>query len=134
MAEGAYGKLGFARVYALIFGIVYTAVALVEFILGDFLFLEPSTVQSIIHLAVGLVVLGSYFAGEAAARMVARIVGIVFVILTIWGFVAPDSLGAVFGYDGELPMAYNVIHALTAVVALFAGFAGPRTYRSAPAT
>ena len=133
MAEGAYGRMGFARVYALIFGFVYTAVALVEFILGDFLFLEPTTIQSVVHLAVGVVVLGSYFAGEAAARTVARIIGIVFVVLSIWGFVAPASLGGILGYEGDIPMAYNIIHALTAVVALFAGFAGPRTYRSAAA-
>jgi hypothetical protein len=133
MAEGAYGKLGFARVYALIFGIVYLAVALVEFIVGDFLFLEPTTIQAVVHLAVGLVVLGSYFAGEAAARTVARIIGIVFVALTVWGFVAPDSLGNILGYDGAIPVAYNIIHLVTALVALFAGFAGRSTYRTAPA-
>jgi hypothetical protein len=133
MAEGAYGKLGFARVYALIFGIVYIAVALLEFIVGDFLFLEPETIQTVVHLAVGLVVLGSFFAGEAAARTVARIIGVVFVILTIWGFVAPDSLGGILGYEGDLPVAYNVIHLVTALVALFAGFAGRSTYRTAPA-
>jgi hypothetical protein len=133
MAEGAYGRIGFARVYALIFGFVYTAVALVEFILGDFLFLEPTTIQSVVHLAVGVVVLGSYFAGETAARTVARIIGIVFVVLTIWGFAAPGSLGGLLGYEGDIPMAYNIIHALTAVVALFAGFAGRRTYRSVAA-
>ena len=138
MAEGAYGKLGFARTYALIFGIAYIAVALLELILGDltagdFVILQRTTLQNIIHWAVGVVVLGSFFAGEAAARMVARIVGIVFVAITIWGFVSPGSLGDFLGYGGDIPLIYNIIHLVTALVALFAGFAGRRSYRAAPA-
>lgn len=132
MAEGAYyGKMGFARFYALVFGVAYIGVSLVELIfggitVGDTVILERTTLQNIVHWAVGVVVLGSFFAGEAASRMVARIVGVVFVILTIYGFVAPDSLGDLLGYGGDIPMSYNIIHGLTAVVALFAGFAGDR--------
>jgi Domain of unknown function (DUF4383) len=138
MAEGAYGKMGFARTYALIFGVVYIAVALLEVILGDlsagdFVILQRTTLQNVVHWAVGVVVLGSFFAGEAAARMVARIVGIVFVALTIWGFVSPDSLGEFLGYSGEIPLIYNIVHLVTALVALFAGFAGRSSYRAAPA-
>src|ERR671914_2107402 len=138
MAEGTYGKLGFARTYALIFGIAYIAVALLELILGDltagdFVILQRTTLQNIVHWAVGVVVLGSFFAGEAAARMVARIVGIVFVALTIWGFVSPSSLGDLLGYGGDIPLFYNIVHLVTALVALFAGFAGRSTYRAAAA-
>ena len=138
MAEGAYGRMGFARTYALIFGIAYIAVALLELILGNlrvggFVLLERTTFQNIIHWAVGLVVLGSFFAGEAAARTVARIVGVVFVAITIWGFVSPSSLGSFLGFSGDLPLIYNIVHLVTALVALFAGFAGPRVYRAAPA-
>jgi hypothetical protein len=79
-----------------------------------------------VHFAVGIVVLGSFFAGEAAARTVARIIGVVFVALTIYGFVAPDSLGDLLGYESGIPAIYNIIHAATAVLALFAGFVGSR--------
>lgn len=134
MAEGAYyGKMGFARFYALVFGVAYIGVSLVELIfgeitLGETVILERTTLQNIVHWAVGLVVLGSFFAGEAAARTVARIVGIVFLILVIWGFVAPESLGGLLGYgeNEPIPMSYNIIHLLTALLALFAGFAGSR--------
>ncbi len=138
MAEGAYyGKMGFARFYALVFGIAYIGVALLELILGDLsagdtVILQRTTLQNLVHWAVGIVVLGSFFAGENAARTVARIVGIVFVALTIWGFVAPDSLGDLLGYNGDIPMSYNIVHLLTAILALFAGFAGGR--RAVPAT
>jgi hypothetical protein len=135
MAEGAYyGKLGFARFYALVFGIAYIGVAVLELffplddplLIGDTVILARTTLQNIIHFAVGIVVLGSFFAGEGAARTVARIIGVVFVVLTIYGFVAPDSLGDLLGYPGDIPAVYNYIHAATAVLALFAGFAGSR--------
>ena len=137
MADGAYyGKMGFARFYALVFGIAYIGVSLVELIfgeitLGDTVILQRTTLQNIVHWLVGIAVLGSFFAGEAAARMVARIVGIVFLVLVVWGFVSPDSLGDLLGYEGGIPMSYNIIHLLTALLALFAGFAGSRR---APAT
>lgn len=132
--------MGFARLYALIFGIAYIGVAVLELFfsetdpltIGDTVILQRTTLQNIIHFAVGIIVLGSFFAGESAARTVARIIGIVFVALTIYGFVAPDSLGDLLGYSGDIPVVYNIIHAATAVIALFAGFAGP-SYRRAPA-
>jgi hypothetical protein len=134
----AYGRMGFARTYALIFGIAYVGVALLELILdeltvGDFVVLDATTFQTVIHFAVGLVVLGSFFAGESAARTVARIVGVVFVGITIWGFAAPGALGDFLGYSGEIPLIYNIVHLVTALVALFAGFARPgyRTARTA---
>jgi uncharacterized protein DUF4383 len=135
MAEGAYyGKLGFARFYALVFGIAYIGVAVLELffplddplLIGDTVILARTTLQNIVHFAVGIVVLGSFFAGEGAARTVARIIGVVFLVLTIYGFVAPDSLGDLLGFPGDIPTVYNYIHAATAVLALFAGFAGSR--------
>lgn len=135
MAEGYGGKLGIARVYALIFGIAYVGVALLEDIIGtdgwragSTVILKLTAVQNVIHWAVGIAVLGLFFVGEVAAKMVARVVGLVFVVVTIWGFVARTSLGKVFGFHGPLPWSYNIIHLLTAAFALFAGFAAERAY------
>ena len=137
------GGMGVVRAYALIFGIVYAAVALLELILGDdgleiggaqILLLEP--LQNTVHWIIAVVVLGSFFAGENAARMVARIVGIVLVVLAIYGFVASDTLGDLLGYAGEgaaFPAAYNWVHLLSGLVALFAGLFASRTYASRPA-
>jgi hypothetical protein len=141
MAEGAYGRMGFARFYALVFGIAYIGVAILELFypaddplrIGDTIVLQRTTLQNIIHFAVGIVVLGSFFAGETAARNVARIIGVVFVAITIWGFVSPSSLGEFLGYDGDIPVVYNVVHLVTAVLALFAGFVGSRSRAPAAA-
>ncbi|HEX2258752.1 MAG TPA: DUF4383 domain-containing protein [Actinomycetota bacterium] len=135
MATINSGRLGIARTYALVFGIAYLAVALLEVILGsggltvgDAVILRVTPVQNAIHWIVGLVVLGSFFAGEAAARTVAQAIGIVFVIVTALGFVARDLTGQLLGFDGPLPWTYNIVHLATAVVALFAGFAAERAY------
>jgi Domain of unknown function (DUF4383) len=133
MADGY--KMGIARTYALIFGIAYVGVALLEVILGsDGLrvggepILQFVLVQNLVHWAVGLAVLGSFFAGETAARMVARIIGIVFVLVSLLGIVAREFTGELLGFDGPLPWSYNVVHIITAAVALFAGFGAQRAY------
>ncbi|HMC08705.1 MAG TPA: hypothetical protein VKL22_05235, partial [Actinomycetota bacterium] len=70
---GSSQKLGIVRVYALVFGIAYLAVAALEVGLkvfgsgtltaGGQIILKVTPVQNAIHWAVGLVVLGSFFAG-----------------------------------------------------------------------
>jgi hypothetical protein len=135
MADGAYGRWGIARTYALIFGIAYLGVAATEAITQDALepVLEFTAIQNAIHWAVGAVVLLSFFGSEATARLVARVIGLVFLAITIFGFVAPDTLGELLGFDGDIPMSYNVVHALTAAVALYAGFATRSTRQAATA-
>jgi hypothetical protein len=134
MADYSYGRMGFARFYALVFGVAYIGVAILELFfsetdplqIGDTIILQRTVLQNIVHFAVGIVVLGSFFAGEGPARTVARIVGIVFLALTIYGLAAPESLGEMLGYEEGIPAIYNIIHAATAVLALFGGFAGSR--------
>jgi hypothetical protein len=143
MAEGAYGKMGVARMYALIFGIAYLAVGLLELFygndnplaLGDTVLIQGGTIHIVIHLAVGVLVLGSFFAGESAAKSVARVVGVVFLAVTIWNIVAGDSYAEFVGLEGTdgTPIVYTIVHAVTAVGALFAGFSGGRGYRSSSA-
>ncbi|HXF73997.1 MAG TPA: hypothetical protein VNO79_15480 [Actinomycetota bacterium] len=128
----AYGRFGLARTYAMIFGVAYLGVALTEVLTRDALapVLEFTVAQNAIHWAVGALVLGSFFAGEGAARLVARIVGVVFVLVTALGVLAPRALGDLLGYPGGIPVSYNVVHALTAIAALYAGLA-TRPARSA---
>ncbi len=125
MADGAYGKYGIARTYALVFGIAYLAVALTEAIAQSALkpILQFTGIQNAIHWTVGAAALLSFFGGEATAKLVARAIGIVFVVVTVFGVVARGTAGDVLGFPGALPWSYNVVHALTAVAALYAGFA-----------
>lgn len=136
MAGTSYGKLGIARVYALVFGIAYIAVALIEDIagggvgvkVGNHILLTLTATQNAIHWVVGIAVLASFFAGELVARMVARVVGIVFVVVSLSGILARTFTGKALGFHGPLPWSYNIIHVVTAILALFAGFAAQRAY------
>ncbi len=139
MAQRTDGRgFGIARTYALIFGIAYVAVALLEDIVGgDGLragsqyILKLTVIQNIIHWAVGLAVLGSFFAGENVAKLVARTVGLVFVVVALLGLFVEPFTGQLLGFPGGLPMSYNLVHVLTAAAALFAGFAAQRAYGQA---
>ncbi len=134
---GAYGRLGIARFYALVFGIAYLAVAILELFfmtdnplqIGGATIVAGGTVHIIIHFAVAILVLGSYFAGETAARMVARIVGIVFVVVFLLNVFASDFYwdlvagGVLEDQESGTPVFYTLVHAATAAAALYAGFA-----------
>ena len=144
MAEGAYGgSRGIARTYALVFGIAYLGVAIAELIVGkDGLVLGDSTVllynatlHNIIHFATGLVVLGSAFSSEATAKMVARVVGVMFLLVTVLNIVASNFYAELVGFPegATTPIAYTIVHAITAAAALYAGFAGSRGYGSSTA-
>src|SRR5712691_7196712 len=129
---------GVVQIYALVFGIAYLGVALLEDVLGSnglkiggTTILQVQLIQNIIHWVVGLAVLGSFFAGENVAKLVARIVGVVFVLVTLLGLFVEPLTGQLLGFPDALPMSYNVVHLLTAAAALFAGFAAQRAYGQA---
>ena len=129
---------GIVQMYALVFGIAYLAVALLEVALGSnglkiggTTILQITPIQNLIHWAVGIAVLGSFFVGENAAKLVARIVGSVFVVVTLLGLGIEPLTGQLLGFPDALPMAYNLVHLLTAAAALFAGFAAQRAYGQA---
>jgi uncharacterized protein DUF4383 len=128
-------RYGIVQMYALIFGIAYLGVAVLEVILGSnglkiggTTILQIQPVQNAIHWLVGLAVLGSFFAGENTAKLVARAVGIVFVLVALLGLFVEPLTGQLLGFPEALPMSYNIVHVLTAAAALFAGFAAQRAY------
>jgi hypothetical protein len=129
---------GIVQIYALVFGIAYLGVAILEVALGNaglmiggMVILQVQLVQNLVHWVVGLAVLGSFFAGENSAKIVARAVGAVFVVVTLLGLFVEPLTGQLLGFPGALPASYNVVHLLTAAAALFAGFAAQRAYGQA---
>jgi hypothetical protein len=131
-------RYGIVQIYALVFGIAYLGVALLEVLLGSgglkiggVTILQIQLVQNLIHWVVGLAVFGSFFAGEGTAKLVARAVGIVFVLVTLLGLFVEPLTGQLLGFPDALPASYNIVHLLTAAAALFAGFAAQRAYGQA---
>ena len=52
------------------------------------------------------------------AKTVCKILGVVFLLVGVLGFVKPDLLGA------HLSSAHNLVHIVSGVIALYFGFAG----------
>ena len=55
------------------------------------------------------------------AKTVCKIMGVVFLLVGVLGFVSPDLLGA------HLTAAHNVVHLVSGALALYFGFAGTLT-------
>jgi len=53
------------------------------------------------------------------AKTVCKILGVVFLLVGVIGFVSPNLLGA------HLTPAHNVVHIVSGAIALYFGFAGP---------
>lgn len=128
-------RQGVAGLYAAVFGLAYIATAIVEQIRGaDGVFLNTppsindiillkSVPHNIIHFATGGVLLLAFLAG--IAKPIVRLVGIVFLAVTIVGLAAPSfTMDDLLDYGPGLsvPIAYTIIHALTALGGLYAGF------------
>jgi hypothetical protein len=135
------GTMGLGRLYAIVFGLAYLAVAALEIVLlatgtfveiGNVTIFKFALLQNIIHWTVGLVVFGSFFAGEYWAKYVARIVGVVFVLVSLLGIFLPKFTGQLLGFSGNLPFSYTVVHILTAAAALTAGFVARAETRRRP--
>jgi hypothetical protein len=126
MAEGMDGRFGIARFCALIFGVAYLVLATIEVLfahrLSDSVGIDFIGMQNALNWVVGVIMMSAFFGTERTARFADRIFGFLFLALTIWGLRSPSSLGNVLGSAGNLPAIYNVIHFVTAIGALFAGF------------
>lgn len=114
------------RAVALTLGVAYAVLTALELLigqwrLGEVEILQRTTKVNLLHWAAALALLGSFFAGSGASRIVTRVLGLAFLGIAAWGFLAPDALGSFLGFPDEIPALYNVYHALTAVAALAAG-------------
>lgn len=134
MAVVGRRPVGMVRIYALVFGIAYLAVAVLEDVfgstglkLGDSTLLQLALAHNIFHWVVGLALLGAYFAGTSPARAVARAVAVLFVLATLVGLFVEPFTGNLVGFSDALPLSYNVLHMATAATALFVGFAEEKT-------
>ena len=127
MAAGTYGKYGVARFYALLFGVAYVALAAIELLvqrrLANSLGIQFVGLMNAVNWVVGVVLLAASFGTEKTARFVDRVMGFLFLALTIWGYRSPGGLGSFLGFPGNIPAIYTVFAFVTAIGALFAGFA-----------
>lgn len=124
-------RMGPARLFALLFGIAYVAVALGEAILGfmggelvvgGVTLLAYAPIHNIIHWATGVLLLGVLAFGRWPTKMTARTIGFVFCAVFLLGLFAPAFTGMLMGHGDALPMAYNIVHLATGLFGLLAGY------------
>ena len=110
---------GVNKMVAMIAGAVLVLVGLLGFvndpILGIF---EVNMIHNVVHLLSGAVLLGAAFMNNGAnARITLLVLGVVYAIVAILGFVAPSVTNSLLADDTTASMmADNVLHVLLAIV------------------
>ena len=120
--------MNLSRAYAVVFGVVYTIVGLIGFTVSttlataNLVIFPVNVVHNLVHLAVGLLGIAAFL--SARSVLYARVMAVLFVILTLAGFLPQPLLGLV-----PLGGPDVVLHALTAILAVVAGWAYVRPER-----
>jgi hypothetical protein len=121
-----------AQLYALLFGAVLLIVGILGFIAdasfgtgsdvdgSDFIIFEVNGWHNIVHIASGLVGL-ALSRTPATARLYALGFGAVYLVVTIWGFIARDQVLWLIPVD----TADNFLHLVIAATGLIAGGTSP---------
>jgi hypothetical protein len=124
----------YARIYAQIIGVVLLLVGVVGLVLGDQVWLgilNVDIVEDIVHLITGglLAYVGFGRVDQALTRMVVGVLGIIYLVVGVLGFVVPMMFGLIpHGYtlfDNLLHLGLGV---LGIALAWFVG--GERTART----
>ena len=123
------GTMSTVRTYAGVVGIVLLLLGVVGLIMQDailFGFLNSDIIEDIIHLVTGALMAYVGFAqrDNALARMVVGVLGAVYLLVGILGFIDPKLFGiAPSGYT----TADNIVHLLLGVLGLVVAYALPTT-------
>ena len=89
---------------------------------GVFGFLDVNGWHNVVHLVSGLLGLWAYRSGSGA-RMYALTFGVIYVVVSIWGFIIGDgeNILSIVPVNTE----DNILHALLGVLGLYAGSRNP---------
>lgn len=114
------------RTIALLFGYVFLAVGVLGFAFQPTLFaFGVNPLHNVVHLASGLALLaGAYVAGGVHAKTVNTVLGAVYLLVALLGFVTPGLTAALLHSDADaFPFADAILHAILGVALLGAGLA-----------
>jgi hypothetical protein len=140
-----------ARLYCLLVGAVLVVAGIIgffyeaSFATGDsirsddvFGILSVNGWHNLVHIAIGAVLL---LAAGSAARGAALLVGVLYIVLCVLGFIATSNNGIGFVAENDTLLKLvpvnnedNVLHLILGITGVIAGFATRPTRRAAPAT
>ncbi len=112
-----------AKTLAMIIGAVFVVVGLLGFvggagIVGPNGIFATDTAHDFVHLLSGLVILIVAFAAPRSSSTVLKVFGIVYLLLTLIGFLVPGLLGSLIAFNP----ADNYLHLFLGIVITWAGF------------
>lgn len=108
-----------AKKLVMVLGVVLALVGLLGFFNNPVLGLFPvNALHNIVHLASGILAIVFAMQGEAQAIMLAKVLGVVYLLVAILGLVATSFLDSLLVING----ADNILHLLLAAVFLWIGF------------
>src|SRR5919202_1713570 len=130
-----------AQVYAVLFGAVLTVAGIIGFFYSAhfgspgktsdvFGILLVNGWHNVVHVATGLLGLAAFSAGYAASRSYAIGLGVVYIVVAVWGFIigSGDAILSIVPVN----TADNILHLLIGIAGLAAAAATPAV--AAPTT
>jgi hypothetical protein len=140
-----------AQLYCLLVGAVLVVAGIIgffyeaSFATGDsirsddvFGVLSVNGWHNLVHIAIGAVLL---LAAGSAARGAALLVGVLYIVLCVLGFIATSNNGIEFVADNDTLLKLvpvnnedNVLHLILGITGVIAAFATRPAHRAAPAT
>ncbi|MEJ0054089.1 MAG: DUF4383 domain-containing protein [bacterium] len=114
-----------AKTLAIVFGIVFVLVGLLGFVsnplVGMGAFFETNALHNVVHLLIGLILLAVAFWSPMQSSMWLKIMGVVYLVIAVLGFLLVSGTGELFGLVTLNP-ADHWLHVVLGVVLLAAGF------------
>ncbi len=122
-----------AKTIALVSGIVFILIALLGFIQGDEVLglFHTNTAHDLVHLISGIILLGAALGAPSKSALALKIVGFIYLLVTILGFVAIGdnqtvSLLGIVNIDA----ADNWLHLVLSLAFIAFGFLAAKADRS----
>ncbi len=116
-----------------VLGAVFIIIGLLGFVMDSPLLglFAVDTLHNIVHLASGILALIFASRGDSQARMFALVLGIVYALVTVLGFLAGDDkiLGLLIVNGAD-----NILHLVLAIVLLAVGIRKPSSSMGMPST
>ncbi len=107
------------KALTMVLGVVLILVGVIGFVNNPVMGLfAVDTMHNLVHILTGALLLYAGYAGGSIMRRIAQVLGIVYLLVTILGFVAPDMANRLMAING----ADNILHALLTIVFLGIGF------------
>jgi Domain of unknown function (DUF4383) len=115
-----------AKTLCKILGIVLAVVGIAGFLKHDLLGAHLTTIHNIVHLLTAAIALYfGYYGSDAAARSFCQVFGVIYLLLGIVGFIAPNAVAAIIqshnATGGENLTPDNIVHLLLGAVFLIGG-------------